>query len=127
MPLLPLLLQVSISKRLDAGLFLYGSIKKGGQILRVNAQLINTKTEEIIKSFNIQGPAREDMIFMLIDSLSFQVSDYIMMSELKKETQMNMKLDDSEIRLISTSSPVAYKYHIYATQSILQGRLFIQQ
>ena len=30
---------------------------------------------------------------------------------------MNMKLDDSELRLLSTSSPVAYKYHIYALKA----------
>jgi len=51
-----------ISKKLDANVFIYGSINQAGARIRVNAQLIDSETEEIFKSFQIEGPAKEEKI-----------------------------------------------------------------
>jgi TolB-like protein len=41
----------TISQKLDANVFIYGSIQQAGLKLRVNAKLIDTQTEEVLKSF----------------------------------------------------------------------------
>ena len=45
-------------------------LNKAGNTIRINAQLIDSKTEEIFKSFQIEGLAEEENIFPFIDSLS---------------------------------------------------------
>jgi TolB-like protein/Tfp pilus assembly protein PilF len=99
-----------ISKNLDAEIYLFGSIKKAGDVIRVNAQLIDTKTEEVFKSFNIEEPAREIMIFDIIDSLSLQVKDFLILHELQKPFA---SMPGSKYS-ISTSSPEAFRYYLYA-------------
>ena len=41
-----------ISRKLDANIFIYGSIKKDVTAIRLTAQLIDSKTEEIFKNFS---------------------------------------------------------------------------
>ena len=45
----------TISQKLDANVLIYGSIQQAGHKLRINAKLIDTKTEEVLKSFEIDG------------------------------------------------------------------------
>jgi TolB-like protein len=45
----------AISQKLDANVFIYGSIKQAGTTIRVNAQLIDSKTQDAVKSFQIDG------------------------------------------------------------------------
>ena len=73
-----------ISQKLEASVLVYGSINQEGNTVRVNTQLIDPKNEEVIKSFQIESPAREEMIFNIIDSLSAQVKDYLIIAQLKK-------------------------------------------
>ena len=96
----------SVSQNMGANFVVYGNIKQAGSTVRLNAQLIDTKTEEIFKSFQIQGPSGEDIIFNIIDSLSIQVNDFLVISKLKKE---NLKIQE----LVFTKSPDAYRYFIY--------------
>ena len=103
-----------ISKNLGAELFLYGSIKQAGSVLRLNAQLINTKTEEVFKSFNIEGPAREEMIFKYIDALSQEIRNFLIVSELKKEHNPMVQ------RTVFTNSPEAYRYYVYGVKAFLK-------
>ena len=102
-----------ISKKLDAGLFIYGSIKQAGDVLRISAQLINTKTEEILKSFSVEGVAREKIIFHIIDSLSSQIKNFLLISESEK------KVGPGEKFFISTNSPEAYRYYLYGQKALL--------
>ena len=44
-----------ISQKLDADVLIYGSINKAGSTIRMNAQLIDSKTEDVLKSFQIDG------------------------------------------------------------------------
>ncbi len=43
----------TISKNLDADIYIFGGIQKSGSLIRVNAQLIDTKTKDVLKSFEI--------------------------------------------------------------------------
>ncbi len=94
----------NISQKLDANVFIYGSIKRAGTTLRLNTQLIDSKTEEAFKSFEINGPAREEMIFQFIDSLKKMIKNFLVISKLEKEVSPDFK------NLASTNSPEAYRY-----------------
>jgi tetratricopeptide (TPR) repeat protein len=74
-----------ISQKLDANLFVYGSIKQAGSVLRFDAQLMSTKTREVIKSFTVEGVFREDNIFKIADTLSKNLMDFLVISKLIKK------------------------------------------
>jgi tetratricopeptide (TPR) repeat protein len=97
----------NISKKLDADIFVSGNMKKAGTVLRVYAQLIDSRTKEVYQSFQIEGIYNEEVIFAIADSLSLLVRDYLILSELKKE------LPSSSRNLVSTGSPEAFRYFIY--------------
>jgi tetratricopeptide (TPR) repeat protein len=102
----------TISQNLDANYFIYGSIKQAGALIRVNAQLIDSKTEEVLKSFQIENPSKEEMIFHIIDSLSIEIKNFLIISKLKKElSQFQMSSHKNEA-LVSTNSPEAYRFFL---------------
>jgi len=98
----------SISQKLESNVLVYGNIMQYGATIRLNTQLINSKTEEVIKSFQVEAPAREEMVVPLMDSLSTQVNNFLIISILKK------KVLGAWRTLISTNSPEAYKYFTLA-------------
>jgi tetratricopeptide (TPR) repeat protein len=94
----------TISQKLDANVFIYGTIKKAGSMLRINAQLIDSKTQEVFKSFQIDGTAEN--VMHISDSLPIIIKNHLLISILKKE---NIEFQG----LTSTNSPEAYKNFIY--------------
>jgi tetratricopeptide (TPR) repeat protein len=101
-----------ISQKLEANIFVYGSIIKAGSTLRLNAQLIDSDTEEAIKSFEVEGPAREESIFQITDSLKQMVRNFLMLSVLEKDVPAMYKFSDI------TDSPNAFRYFIYGNKSL---------
>ncbi|MFO7850939.1 MAG: tetratricopeptide repeat protein [Bacteroidota bacterium] len=101
----------TISKKLDAGIVVMGSINKAGNTVRVNTQLINPKNEEVIQSFQIESTGREELIFDVIDSLSSQVKNYLIISKIKKESPLNYDYSSP------TGSPEAYRYFTYGQKA----------
>ena len=101
-----------ISKKLDSEIFINGNIKQAGKIIRVNAQLTNTRTKEIFKSFQIEGVFKEEMIMRIIDSLSAQVKNFILVDKLQKKVSGNFQ------PYISTNSPEAYRYYIHGAKAM---------
>jgi TolB-like protein/Tfp pilus assembly protein PilF len=99
----------TISKKLNASVFIIGSIKQAGNTIRVNAQLIDSKTEEIFKSFQIDGT--EEKILHITDSLSALVRDLLIVSIMEKEIIRDFR------QLISTKSLEAYRYYMYGNQA----------
>ncbi len=93
----------SISQKLDANVFLHGSINQIGEISRLNARLIDSKTEEVFKSFQIEGPPEN--ILYLSDSLSSIIRDYLILELLKKEF-----VPELQRYYESTTSPEAFYY-----------------
>lgn len=94
----------NLSHKLDANTFIWGSIKKTGQTLLINAELTGSKTGEVLKSFLINVPAKEEMIVNIIDSLSGMIKDFLMMSKLKNE--------NPDLRWANTKSPQAFRYFL---------------
>ncbi|MGE5406462.1 MAG: hypothetical protein ACM3NR_02020 [Methanosarcina sp.] len=102
-----------ISKKLDADVFLLGGIYKNGGKIRLNTQLINSKTKEIIRPFQVEGYSEN--IMYSIDSLAEMVRDYLTLSSLDKKFKPNR---DNAYKLhYLTKSPEAYRYHFLALEA----------
>ncbi len=96
----------SISQKLDAALFVIGNISQAGNTIRLNAQLTDTKTEELQRSFQIDGPP--EMILQSIDSLSTLIHNCLLISKLEKERPDLLP----KKQYLPTQSPKAYRYYI---------------
>ena len=94
----------SLSQKLGSDVFIFGTLKKAGATIRLSAQLIDSKTEEIYKGFEIDGII--DNILHTIDSLSIMVKNFLIISKLEKEESPEFK------KFVSTESPEAYRYYI---------------
>lgn len=101
------------SQKVDANIFIDGNIMPAGPIIRINAQLNDSKTGDLIKSFEIDGPADEDLFLDLIDSLKLMVKNFLIISELTKESPLFGHTSYNVMdELPSTISPEAYRYNI---------------
>ena len=105
----------TISKNLNAKVFIFGSIKQAGDKIRVNAQLIDTKTEEALKSFQIEGESKVGDILNITDSLKVMVKNYLIISLMKKEAS-----PDIQPFLGSTKSPEALMYYIDGQKAFMK-------
>ena len=92
----------SVSQKMDADVFINGNIIQSGQAIRLNAQIIDSNTEEVLKSFQLDGTA--ERIIPLIDSLSVMLKDALIISELGKEFAPDF------MKLMSVNSPEAFRY-----------------
>jgi len=101
-----------ISQKLDANVFIYGSIQQAGLTIRLNAQLVDSKTKDALKSFQINGKAEN--ILPLIDTLSAMVKDFLLISKLKKE------LLGGSRDVSTTNSPEAFRYFIYGRNELIK-------
>jgi tetratricopeptide (TPR) repeat protein len=93
-----------ISKKLEVDIFISGSINQAGPITRINAQLIDSKTDEVYKSFQVDGPS--DKMLYSVDSLSSMVMDFLIISK--------MVNDQPQFRRYKplTTSPEAYSCYL---------------
>lgn len=99
----------TISRKLNADLFVLGSIKRVGATLRVNAQLIDSDSEDTFKSFQVDGTGEN--IIHLIDSLSAMVRNFLLISLMEKNVPVDFH------QLVSTRSIEAYRYYMYGNQA----------
>ena len=107
----------TISKKLDASVLIFGGIKKEGSILRLNAQLIDSKTEEVIKSFQIDGSS--DKIIQTSDTLSMRIRNFLVISKIgKRESPLILASFPP-----STNSPDAFRYQLYGSDAYKIGDL----
>jgi tetratricopeptide (TPR) repeat protein len=104
-----------VSKNLESDLFIYGSIKQAGPTMRVNAVLIDTKTREALKSFEIEYPSDEEMVFPNIDTLNRWIKNFLVISALKKGTSRDQQFYGN------TSSPEAYKLFLSGNEAAGNG------
>ena len=105
----------TISQKLDANVFIYGSIKQAGSTIRVNAQLINSKTEEALKSIEINEPLKEGMILPIINSLKRMVRDFLIISKLAEKVVPDYQY------FATTNSPEAYNLFVYGQNAYRKG------
>jgi tetratricopeptide (TPR) repeat protein len=105
-----------ISQKLDANVFIYGSIQQAGITIRLNAQLVDSKTGEALKSFQING--KGENILPLIDTFSIMIKDFLIFSKLKKELSGDYK------DVSTTDSPEAFRYFIYGRNQLIKYNYF---
>jgi tetratricopeptide (TPR) repeat protein len=106
-----------ISQQLDANIFISGSINQVGSKIRVNAQLIDSKTEEVFKSFQLNGKA--DRILNVLDSLAIEVKNFLIISNLKK----GLSPDDFQLAA-TTRSPEAYRLFLLGNKAYRDADFF---
>jgi tetratricopeptide (TPR) repeat protein len=102
----------TLSQKLGANIFIYGSIKQVGNTIRVNAQLIDSKTQDGLKSFQIDG--KTGNILQVTDSLSRLLQNFLIISKLKKDVFFDFQ------DYASTNSPEAYRYFTYGQKAFLK-------
>jgi len=102
----------SISRKLDSKVHISGVISQAGTISRVNVQLVNSKTREVIKSFQVEDDSDEHKIFGMIDQVSDEVKNFLITAKMVRES-------DPDLRPYSyTNSPVAFEYFIKADDAL---------
>ena len=107
----------TISQKLNANVLICGSINQAGSTIRMNAQLIDSKTEEVIKSFQIDETA--DRILFALDSLAAEVKNFLIISKLKK----GLSPDDFQLAA-TTRSPEAYSLFLLGNKAYRDADFF---
>jgi tetratricopeptide (TPR) repeat protein len=103
-----------VSQKLETNVFIHGSINQAGSTIRLNARLINSKTENVYKSFQIDGT--EENILEIIDSLSAMVKNSLIISKLVKDLPLYEQQYNP-----STKSSEAYRYYLYGENARSRG------
>jgi tetratricopeptide (TPR) repeat protein len=95
-----------LGNKLDTRTLILGNILKAGNKIRINAQIMDVETEEIYKTYLVDGDSENDL-FILADSLSGMIKNYI---EIKK---ISDQYNSPEIQGNSlTNSSEAFKNYI---------------
>jgi tetratricopeptide (TPR) repeat protein len=102
-----------ISQKLKTNIFIYGSIKQVGTTIRLNAQLIDNKSGETFKSFQIDGIA--DNILHITDSLSIMVKNFLIISKLREQATPGFQ------NPLSTNSPDAYRFYLMGNNAFYKN------
>jgi tetratricopeptide (TPR) repeat protein len=106
-----------ISKKLDVKIFIYGSINQAGNEILLQAELADSKTGAIIKSFQIEGKAEEDNSIVIGKSLSGEINNFLIISELEKDKSTSFEISTS------INSPEAYRYYSLGKEAFFKWDL----
>lgn len=93
-----------LAQQLEANTVISGSLHKSGRKIRITANIMNAETEEIYKSYELDGNTEDDF-FALADSMSMNIRNFL---EIRNMSKRN--LYDTED--IFTQSANAYKLYI---------------
>jgi tetratricopeptide (TPR) repeat protein len=93
----------TVSEKLDANVFIFGNINAADGKIRINAQLIDSKTEEVFKSFHLEGDDKEMLV--ITDSLASLIQNFLVLSVFKQEISV-------EFQTLMPNSVEAYKSFI---------------
>jgi TolB-like protein len=99
----------SISRKLDANIFISGRMVKSSTGIIVDEKIINSKTEEVLQSFKKEGNI--EGINLIIDTLSQKIRDYLLIKKMKNQLRPDIQ------RYVSTNSPEALKHYILGQQA----------
>jgi len=94
----------NVSRKLEADVFILGTIKQSGSVIRITAQLIDSKSGDIYKSFQIESMKMEEEIFQQTELISGMIINFLLVSELERDYSHESQL------VVSTYSPEAYRY-----------------
>jgi tetratricopeptide (TPR) repeat protein len=94
-----------IATKLQANTVIIGNVHKSGNIVRITANLLDSGSEEIYKSYEIEGDSENDF-FNITDSLSSLIKNYLEIKQLDESMFFDLKN-------VLTKSTEAYKYYIH--------------
>jgi TolB-like protein/Tfp pilus assembly protein PilF len=94
----------SLARKLEANTVVSGSLHKSGDKIRITANIMNAETEQIYRSFELDGNTEDDF-FMLADSISMSIRNFL---EIKNLSKINL-FDTGDV---FTQSSNAYKLYI---------------
>jgi tetratricopeptide (TPR) repeat protein len=103
----------SVSQKLDANVSVQGSINQIGGITRLNAQLIDSKTDQVFKSFQLDG--NPENIIQLADSLTILVKNFLITDLLKKEFSPTIKRYFDATA--TSTDPEVFRYYLEGMKS----------
>ena len=106
----------SISQKLEANVFIQGNINQSGPTIRLNARIIESKTRDLVKSFQVDGIA--DSILPIIKSLSIKIRNSLIISVLNLKNSVSMRLGSTNL---PTTSPEAFEYYVYGKNAALKA------
>ena len=110
----------NISRKIDANLYLSGSIREANSLTSIDAQLISTKTNEVIKSFKLEGFLKEKDAFQIADTLSQRLMNFLLISKLANEHHLFNRIS-IDIRSLLPVSAEAYRYCYYGDKALTKG------
>jgi tetratricopeptide (TPR) repeat protein len=93
------------ARKLNADVYISGTVIRLSNNIRFLANMTDTKTKEIIKSFTTEGTSGDGNFMPVIDTLTKNVANYILIAKLKKK---NIEFD----KVTTTKSYLAYQYFI---------------
>ena len=99
-----------VALKLEANTVITGNIFKTINRIRITANLMDSRSEEIYKSYDIYGDAEDDF-FTITDSLSSLIKNFLEIKKLKQ------KYPIYDLKNVYTSSAEAFKFYI-------QGRIY---
>ncbi len=80
----PSSLMSNLAQQVEANTVISGSLHKSADRIRITANIMNAETEEIYKSFELDGHTEDDF-FALADSISFQIRNFLEVRKLNKD------------------------------------------
>lgn len=96
----------TLGQKLDTRTLILGNIFKAGNKIRINAQLVDAETEEIYKTYQVDGDSENDL-FQLADELAGQIKNYIEIKKISDE-YLSPELQGNSM----TNSSEAFKNYI---------------
>lgn len=93
-----------ISDKMNASVFVYGNVIQSKSLIRVNAQLIDSKSKDVFKTFQIDRTPEK--IIQIVDSLSEDIRNSLILTMLGEEVYKDYQ------KFAATDSPEAYRYFI---------------
>lgn len=103
-----------VASKIQVKSYIYGNYLLAGSTLRINLKLIETKTNEVLKTVYVEG--RTDSIFSMVDVLSNAIMDHL------EITLIGESADFETTDYITTTSLEAYKYFIQGMEAIWTGQ-----
>ena len=110
----------NISRKFDANLYISGSIREANSVISIDAQLISTRTNEVIKSFKMEGSFREKDAFLLADSLSQRLTNFLLISRLVKDNHI-FNARSVYAQSLHPRSAEEFRYCVYGDKALLKG------
>lgn len=98
-----------LSRKLNASTFINGTIKTAGNKIRINTQLVDSHTEEIYKTYQVDGDTETD-ILLLTDSLADMIKNFLQIRVLEQEVK-------PDLQNISAKSARAYRHFILGMEA----------